>query len=80
MFEFPSAEMVREMLKKTALNTLIGFENTLENGKGHYFNFILSNGARSKQRDEHHPTKYSHIVPSDLPNKIRSVNIFYDDV
>ncbi len=57
------------------LHTLIGFENYEEDGKGIEFNFILSNGARSTQRDENWPTKYSFLIPKDALNKIRSVKI-----
>ncbi len=40
-------------------------------------NFILSNGDRSKQIDEEWPTKYTHMMPADAHNKIRSVTIHY---
>ncbi len=43
------------------------------------FNLILSNGHRSTQRDEHFPTKYTHMMPAGCINKIRSVTIHYSN-
>ncbi len=66
------------MLKNNgALHTLAGFENSEESGLGVCWNFILSNGTRSSQRDKIRPTKYDHFIPSDALNKIRSVDIHY---
>ncbi len=59
------------------LHSLSGFKNSMKNGEGDYLNFVLSNGDRSTQRDEHLPTKYTHMIPADALNKIRSVNIHY---
>ncbi len=76
MFEFPSAAMVKKMLKKNgALHTLAGFENNFHYGDGISFNFILSNRTQSTQRDEEYPTKYNFRIPADALNKIRSVAI-----
>ena len=68
--------MMREW--RGVLHTLIGFENSQENGKGELFNFIMSNGTRSTQRDEDAPTDYSFMIPADALDKIRSVTIHYD--
>ena len=59
------------------LPTLVGFENEEEYGTGTRFNFILSNGTRSTQREENWPTSHSHMIPKDALKKIRSVNIHY---
>jgi hypothetical protein len=59
------------------LGRLINFEKNEEDGKDPIFNFILSNGTRSTQRDENYPTNYSFIIPADELNKIRSVTIHY---
>ncbi len=42
------------------------------------FNFILSNGYRSTQRDEDDPTDYTHMIPKYALNKIGSVTIHYN--
>jgi hypothetical protein len=76
-FVFPSAAMMREW--RGVLPTLIGFENNEKDGKGNSFNFILSNGTRSTQRDKKYPTKYTHMMPADAHNKIRSVTIKYNN-
>ena len=68
--------MMREW--RGVLHTLIGFENSKQDGSGCGFNFILSNGTRSTQRDEHNPTNYTLMIPADALNKIRSVTIHYD--
>ena len=73
---FPSAAMMREW--RGALHTLAGFENTCYDGAGWDFNFILSNGTRSTQRDVYNPTDYTFMIPADALNKIRSVNIHHD--
>ena len=72
---FPSAAMMREW--RGVLHTLAGFEKNQENGIDIFFNFILSNGTRSTQRDERRPTKYTFMIPTDSLNKIRSVDIHY---
>ncbi len=55
---------------------LIGFENNKKDGTGAYFNWILSNGARSTQRDKG-ITYYDHMIPKDTLKKIKSVTIYY---
>ncbi len=42
-----------------------------------YFNFILSNGAQSTQRDENYPTDHTFMMPTDALKQIRSVTIHY---
>ncbi len=69
---------LQEWFKTGAINQLVGFENDEEDGLGRLFNFILSNGTRSTQRDEDYPTKYDHMLPTDALNKIRSVTIHHN--
>ncbi len=68
--------MMREW--RGVLHTLVGFESNSKNGAGDIFNFILSNGTRSTQRDKGEPTKYTHMIPSDALNKIISFLIYWD--
>ncbi len=63
-------------LWRGVLYTLIGFENHRKDGNDVCFNFILSNGNRSTQRDKYH-TYYDHMMPKDAIHKIRRVNINY---
>ncbi len=74
-FEFQTeTAILQEWFKTRALHTLIGFENNSEDGDCFVFNFILSNGDRSTQRDE--GCKYiDHMIPADALNKLRSVTI-----
>ena len=69
--------MMRE--SRGVLHTLVGFENSMKDGTNAHFNFILSNGTRSTQRDWGYPTDYTHMIPADSLNKIRSVKIHYYD-
>ena len=71
---FPSAAMMRAW--RGVLHTLIGCENN-EKGTGLRFNFILSNGTRSTQRDKDDPTDFTHMIPKDALQKIRSVTFHY---
>jgi hypothetical protein len=59
------------------LHTLTGFENNNKDGSGSRFNLILSNGDRSKQRDEGY-TYYDHMMTADSHKRIRSVNIHFN--
>ena len=70
--------ILEEWYKSSAINQLVGFENN-KNGKSVGFNFILSNGTRSTQRDEDYPTKYTHMIPADALNRIRSITIHYHE-
>ncbi len=67
--------MMREW--RGVLHTLAGFENDWKDGTGYHFNFILSNGTRSTQKDSYN-NYYDHMMPSDALHKIRSVNIYHD--
>ncbi len=69
---------MRDKYQATGTPFLSGFENETEDGGSPSMNFILSNGDRSKQRDEDWPTKYTHMMPADAHNKIRSVTIHYE--
>jgi hypothetical protein len=65
LFKFPDeTSILQEWFKTRALHKLAGFENNCESGIGTKFNFILSNGARSTQRDEYTPTDYTFMMPS----------------
>ncbi len=59
------------------LNHFSGFENNELEGTGFNFNWILSNGHRSQQRDANYPTKYTFMMPEGSHKMIRSVNIHY---
>ena len=79
LFQFPDEiTILNECLKTGTINQLVGFENCSEDGLGEIFNFILSNGTRSAQRDEGY-TYYDHMMPADAHNKIRSVTIYHDE-
>ncbi len=67
--------MIREW--RGVLHTLVGFSTHQKYGGGNLFNFILSNGTRSAQRDEDARTWFIHMIPTDAINKIRSVGIYY---
>ncbi len=71
---FPSEAMMRT--RRGLLHTLVGFQNR-QSGGGYFFNFILSNGARSTQRDKSYPTDHTFMIPADAINRIRSVTIYY---
>ncbi len=78
MFHFnDETTILNKWLKTRALHTLVGFEDF--NGTGDLFNFILSNGTRSTQRDGVH-TYYDIMLPADALNKIRSVIIHYYNI
>ncbi len=70
--------ILKEWCETRAIHQLVGFENHREDGKGSHFNFVLSNGTRSTQRDMHEPTKYTFMIPADAINKIRSVKIYHN--
>ena len=65
------------MIASEELNFLTGFENNQKEGYGEKFNFVLSNDARSTQRDVRDPTNFTHMIPAEALNKIRSVTIHY---
>ncbi len=56
---------------------LTGFENNSQVGGGYRFNFIMSNGDRSAQRDEG-VTYYDHLMPAGSHKRIRSVKIYHN--
>ncbi len=62
---------MNDMIERREIHTLAGFLNSAQDGKSWFFNFILSNGTRSTQNDEVHPTKYTHMIPENALNKIR---------
>jgi hypothetical protein len=71
--------ILEEWFKSRAINQLVRFANNRVNATGKYFNFILSNGTWSTQRDKkHRQTNYTFIIPADAIKKIRSVTINHD--
>ena len=58
------------------LHTLVGFENNDQFGSSSRFNFILSNGARTYQKDDGQKY-YTHMMP--VNSKIKSVDIYQDN-
>ncbi len=78
MFQFfDETAFLQEWFKTRAIIQLVGFENNNKNGTGCHFNFILSNGTRSTQRDARNPTYFTHFIPKDALNKIRTVTIHH---
>ena len=79
VFAFPTLAESNDMLSRGVIIPLKGFENSECDGGGNHFNFILENGARSKQRDKILHKEYSaaHLMPTDACNKIKSVLIYY---
>jgi hypothetical protein len=66
LFEFRTeTEILQEWFKLKAINQLFGFENNRQDGKGMAFNFILSNGLRSKQRENNYSTEHTFMIPKD---------------
>ena len=55
---------------------MVYFLGGFENNNGNFFNFILSNGSRSTQRDD--ANYYTHMIPEDALKMIRSVTIHYN--
>jgi len=78
VFEYPTKAMRDEYTAKGEIPYITGFENDKENGVGCSFDFILSNGQRSNQRDSG-SNYFSHMIPADEFHRIRIVNICYDD-
>ncbi len=75
MFQFvDETAFLQEWFKTRAISQLVGFENNRKDGYGDCFNFILSNGAQSTQRDKI-LTDQTFMIPADALNKIRSVTI-----
>lgn len=52
VLEFPTQAEINRMLESRKHVFLIGFENNRKDGTGMFFNFVLSNGSRSTQKDE----------------------------
>ena len=58
---------------------LVGFEKRRRDGTDTHFNFILSNGTRTTQTEFPGRTTFDHMIPDDVINEIRSVNIYCCD-
>ena len=74
VFEYPSRAMMEKW--NGVLYSLAGFEKQFKDSYCH-FNFILSNGDRSTQRDEKYPFDHTHMIPADALKRLRSVTIHY---
>lgn len=77
VFAYPPESQKQECLAKGVY--LKGVKNNLSDGSGARFNWVLSNGNKSNQMDDDWPTDYPHMMPEQVPNQIRSVDILYDD-
>ena len=77
MLAHPTKAMLDEMIESGLFRTLTGMETNSRNiVLGFCFNFIFSNGQLTQQRDEY-KSYFNHIMPEDVPEKIKSVNIYY---
>jgi len=65
------------MLAAGKRHYLVGFENNIKNATGNRFNFVLSNGLRSTQKDENCLTSYDFILPAHTTTSIRRVIIHF---
>ena len=52
-----------------------GALNRKKNGEGNHLNFILSNGARTEQKDAKE-TYHDHMMPADAHLRVRSISIY----
>ena len=78
-FTFPQQAKLERDLNNRVFNSLVGFTNTLKDGRVSSMNFILSNGDRSTVGKGRFLPCVTHMIPKDALNKIRSVFILYDD-
>ncbi len=69
--------MLDKMLASEVLHHLAGVETHYKDGSGNRFNWIMSNGDRSKQREKEYPTKYTHMLPEGSHKMIRAVRVYY---
>ncbi len=72
---FPTKAMTEQWYG--VIHTIVGFENNSKNGGGGRFNFITSNGERTTQTEDSYKTEFTHMMPPDSRNKIRSVAIHH---
>ena len=80
MFQFfDETAFLNEWCKTRTISQLTGFETHFKDGTGRSFNYILSNGNRSTQRDDFKPTNFPHMIPADALNTITSVIINHDN-
>ena len=75
MVVFPTQAKIVEMFASGVLHSLCGLEHESGHGKGKRYNFILSNGQRSTERDNYHPTDFTFMIPA--YKMIKSVDIIY---
>jgi len=76
---FPAPATIEKMISNGELHHLSGFENNFDDGQGIHFNFIMSNGQRSCQRDEW-LTYTDHYMPEGAHKIIRSVVARWDEL
>ncbi len=79
MFSFPSKANFAEMVENGVFHGLIGYENNNQDGTNVLFNFIFSNGSQTQQRDEGVREYFTHMMPEEVPKKIKRVDIYYED-
>lgn len=72
VFEWPPSEKRDDYLAKGIYIT--GIENNHEKGLGNWFNWFLSNGEKSEQRDEGFVTKFAFMFPKDA--KFKTVQFY----
>ena len=70
----PESKTAEYMAKGIYFN---GVENDKRNGTGRCFNWILSNGHNSEQRDDECPTDFIHVMPQDAHLRIKKVEVYY---
>jgi len=73
-FVFPPRDMREECMEKGYF--IAGFESTIKHGENNSFNFVLNNGARSIAF-KNESTKYSHMIPRNVIDRIRAVTIHH---
>jgi hypothetical protein len=81
LFQFhDETAILQEWFKTGTISQLVGFETNLQDRESELFNFILSNGNRSTQREKGNTyTGFDNLIPADALKKIRSVTIHYHD-
>ena len=72
VFEWPPYEKRDDYLAKGIY--INGIENNHDKGLGNWFNWFLSNGEKSEQRDEGYVTKFPFMMPKDA--KFKTVEFY----
>ncbi len=74
VYVFPAQHIINKWCG--VLHYLTGLENSRRDGRDSLFNFIMSNGSNSTQRDAR-VTYSTHMMPDGGANRIRSVDIHH---